>query len=224
VTPVLDVHLAVFMRTVRVPMGVELLPAPVGQAPVVPPAKPAGSLVPGVPLADAMAELMTERPGYEWAQEGQVVSVRPVGAIANQENWLNTRLDRFDTTDLTIAETVAALGRLLDAGFLADHVRVYPPPEDLGRFPAAVRVPVETSLARRFSVRAQNATVRQTLDAIVAAHGESGWIAAHHGTTPSRAASRLNIVLWSIGNILVRTDVPLLPLPGDRWSGCPSAR
>jgi hypothetical protein len=151
---------------------------------------------------------MADRPGYEWTHDGPVVSVRPVGANADSENWLNSPVERFETSGLTMAETLTALGRTIAPGFSGSHVTARPDADELLRLPAAIRVPSEAAFARRFSVRVAGVTVRQALDAIVAAHGESGWIAAFRGPRPTRAASRVSVVFWSVGSILVRTDTP----------------
>jgi hypothetical protein len=210
-----DRQLVEFMRTLRVPMGVELRPAPAPSA--IEAVDPWAGLSRATPLSDAMARLLSRHAGYEWMKAGPIVSVRPAGSAARDDGWLDQRVDRFDTADLTMAGTLAAFGRLVDPAFSDARVTARPAADELTRLPAAIRGPTEDAMARRFPVHVERATLRQVLDAIVLAHGEAGWIATNRGEVPVRADSRVTVVFWALGSVAARTgDEPVAPAsPGS---------
>jgi hypothetical protein len=187
-------------------MGIELRPfgtvaAPADSLPPYVVRLPAGASPPTGPTPSprqAMDEFLARNEGYESVARGGVLGLRPVGAAVDRANWLNASVPAFDMDDVTVLDALVGLGRLFDPAYQPSRV-VSSGSQPVAPVPAAAQqrfMLIGEALQRRMSVHLSNSTVRGVLDAIVAAHGEAGWVVSFKGTTPSRIDSRIDIVLW----------------------------
>jgi hypothetical protein len=190
----------------RVAMGIELRPfgTVAASADSLPPhvvRLPVGTSPPMGPTPSprqALDEFLVRNEGYESVARGGILSVRPVGADVDPANWLNAQVPAFDMDDVTVLDALVGLGRRFDPAYQPSRV-VSSGSQSVAPVPAAAQqrfMLIGEALQRRMSVHLSNSTVRGVLDAIVAAHGEAGWVVSFKGTTPSRIDSRIDVVLW----------------------------
>lgn len=207
--------LRAFLGLSRVPIGVEVRPldAPTPSAASLPPRVvrlPLGLPPPDLPPGSRppIDDFLSRNPDYEAVADGPLFAVGPRGSTGDPENWLNARMPVFEIRDATAEEALTQLERAFD------------PTYDITRVVASEPVPPDTAVAmqrlsaigrarqRRFSLQRSTPTVREVLNAIVLAHGEASWIVTFRGPTPSREASRIDIVFWRGASVSAHAAEP----------------
>jgi hypothetical protein len=129
----------------RVPMGIESNQRPVRANWSIP--------ATGRPLRGVLDALIAVEPGYIWEEMDGLVVIRPVERASGDGDVLSIQIDRFQLRDVRSADAINALSVLFGAGWVAG--------------------PGDT---RRFSVdMPDGSTIRDVLNAIVAAHGTLAW-------------------------------------------------
>ncbi|MGE5361491.1 MAG: hypothetical protein ACM3NQ_20935, partial [Bacteroidales bacterium] len=111
-----------------------------------------------------------------WFEEGGVVHVRPKGARAEADNFLNTVVPTFTLTDATLRQ-------ILDAYRGAFTGKPLATPTSIGSGASLLRGDDRTTLAarqeawrsRRISLSLSASTVSQVLDAVILARGDAYW-------------------------------------------------
>ncbi|MGE5360623.1 MAG: hypothetical protein ACM3NQ_16530 [Bacteroidales bacterium] len=131
----------------HVPMGIEFAPAPTGDR-----MRPSVAAlqqhrqVTGMTFGEALEWMLQANPKYEWFEEGGVVHVRPKGARAEPDNFLNTVVPTFTLTDATLRQ-------ILDAYRGAFTVKPLATPTSIGSGARLLRGDDRTTLAARTSRR-----------------------------------------------------------------------
>ncbi len=116
-------------------------------------------------LRQAIGSLVATQRGYEWEVKGGVVHVFPQGALTDNTDFLNLRLDRFEARN-------EKLGDILQN--LSDHVRplVHPPPP-----PAAYDIGFgQSPYNPRLSLQMKKHTVREILDRLTLVTDLKIWV------------------------------------------------
>ena len=114
-------------------------------------------------VADVL-DTITRPFGYQWSANGQVVRVTHPGGMVGKRNLLNTRIAKFEVSEMPIEQADCRLK-------IAFHFALHPNSSGI-----AGDCPYGGIAYRIGSMEMKSATVRQILDAIVSQRGNGAWV------------------------------------------------
>lgn len=201
-------------KAVRVPLGVEELPADCMRSRrssdmTVPPREKV--FLTGKTVGEALDELVAADPRYRWSTSDGVIVLRPTTAWANRAHFLHRTLPSFSVTDENMGAALDEWRRAMwgeSAPRSSDHMRMD-------------QRTAEGS--RRFSVVVDNAaTAIAALDQIVGAHGALYWQVRY--CQPRAEALSATVWLWTLEDTPTGLGVPLpervAVMKGQRVNPC----
>jgi hypothetical protein len=168
----------------RTPFGVELAPGPSNSPdPRLTKRADLPSLGPGR-LSDAIYVLLERMPETGWIASGGMLNFGPAETIRQPEHFLNQRVGRFEVTGLPASSVIALLRRRMSAGPGATAT----PAANAAAASLAPRSMAESALARPVTLRLENPTAREVLNAIATQLGNLNWIVMYESAEAGQAA------------------------------------
>lgn len=128
----------------------------------------------GMRLPDALTRIAREQPQLTWRNGRFGLEVMPGDAAFDPDDFLNVRVPNFELKNATYFDVFPALDRFFGIASSRATPRVPVPDQN-------TRTPEEAERMRRFYTRPitltlENATVREILGAVAAAHGDLAWV------------------------------------------------
>jgi len=180
----------------RIPTGAEL---PLGGTGDRPPAGGRFLDLTGLAPDAAFDTLHGEQPGFEWTKNGTVVRMYPAFSRPGSGGPLDRVVSRFELKRTSLKQAHNDVAGLLDPSRRGIQIPKQTAPPRMVLF--AETLPVLSTLfdEPRISVSLKSATIRDILDAIVAAHGEAGWTVRYE-QVPGRDRWTMSIVMRTFDN------------------------
>jgi hypothetical protein len=153
-----------------------------------------------VTLGEGMDQLLLHAPAYRWYEAAGVINVQP-RRFGNGGSFLDRPIGPFAVRGTTARRAVEALHRVFDPEYPAgaEHlgggmsvlVGGTGPEED----PREMYARRDALDRRLLDLSVPNATARDVLNQIVAAHGEAAWTVDYAGPEASYATARITLIL-----------------------------